>query len=184
MGDWYLGEIRAFPYVIIPEGWLACNGAILQIQQYAALNSLLGTTYGGDGRTTFALPDLRGRTGVGRGTNKQGTTSYKMGQTGGLETVALTQTQIPAHTHNVMGIAAPATAFQMPGSYISSWGPNKNVPTSQNLYAAPANAAGMVPLNPGSVVADGGGAGHENMQPFLVLNVCIAYQGVYPTRPN
>lgn len=77
MGDWFLGEIRAFPYAKIPEGWLACNGAILQIQQYAALNSLLGTTYGGDGKTTFALPDLRGRTGVGRGTNKQGTSTVR-----------------------------------------------------------------------------------------------------------
>lgn len=183
MGDWYLGEIRAFPYVIIPEGWLACNGAILQIQQYAALNSLLGTTYGGDGRTTFALPDLRGRTGVGRGTNKQGTTSYKMGQAGGLESVALTQTQIPAHTHNVMGIAAQGAVSGIKANYISSCGATGTM-TPQNLYAAPANAAGMVPLNPGSILADGGGAGHENMQPFLVLNLCIAYQGVYPTRPN
>lgn len=101
-----------------------------------------------------------------------------------METVALTQTQIPAHTHNVMGIAAPATATQIAGSYISSWGANPKVPTSQNLYAAPANVAGMVPLNPGSIVADGGGVGHNNMQPFLVLNLCIAYQGVYPTRPS
>lgn len=182
MGDWYLGEIRAFPYAKIPEGWLACNGAILQIQQYAALNSLLGTTYGGDGKTTFALPDLRGRTGVGRGTNKQGT-SYGTGQAGGLETVALTQTQIPAHTHNVMGIAAQGAANVVKGNYISSCGTSTTVPTPQNLYAVPPNVAGMVPLNPGSVVADGGGAGHENMQPFLVLNLCIAYQGVYPTRP-
>lgn len=182
MGDWFLGEIRAFPYGKIPEGWMACNGAILPIQQYAALNSLLGTTYGGDGKTTFALPDLRGRTGVGRGTNTQGTI-YKTGQAGGLESVALTQTQIPAHTHNVMGIAAPGTVAAIGGNYISSWGASKKVTTSQNLYAPPASAAGMVPLNPGSVLADGGGGGHENMQPFVVLNLCIAYQGVYPTRP-
>lgn len=182
MGDWYLGEIRAFPYAKIPEGWLACNGAILQIQKYAALNSLLGTTYGGDGKTTFALPDLRGRTGVGQGPNKQGTV-YKQGQAGGLESVVLTQAQMPTHTHNVMGIAAAGTASAIPGNYISSCGASPKVTTPQNLYAAPANAAGMVPLNPGSVVADGGGAGHENMQPFLVLNLCIAYQGVYPTRP-
>lgn len=182
MGDFFVGEIRAFPYGKIPQGWLACNGAILQIQQYAALNSLLGTTYGGDGKTTFALPDLRGRTGVGRGVSKQGT-NYQIGKGGGSESVALTQAQIPAHTHNAMGIAAAGAVNAIKGNYISSCGTTAAVPTPQNLYAAPANAAGMVPLNPGSVLPDGGGAGHDNIQPFLVLNLCIAWQGVYPPRP-
>lgn len=182
MSDFFVGEIRTFPYGKIPSGWLACNGALMQIQQYAALYSLLGTAYGGDGKTTFALPDLRGRTSVGRGVSKQGT-SYQAGKAGGTESVTLTQTQIPAHTHNVMGIAAPGKVAAIVDNYISSWGASPKVTTSQNLYAQPASAASMVPLNPGSVVADGGGGGHDNMQPFLVLNVCIAYQGIYPSRP-
>ena len=182
MGDWFLGEIRAFPYSKIPQGWKACDGAILQIQQNAALYSLLGSIYGGDGKTTFALPDLRGRTGVGRGTSKKTGVYYKQGQAGGAETVALTQAQIPPHTHNVMGIAAQGVKPAPKGNYVSSCGTTGTIPP-QNLYAAPSSVAGLVPLNPGSVLPDGGGAGHDNMQPFLVLNLCIAWQGVYPTRP-
>jgi microcystin-dependent protein len=182
MGDWFVGEIRAFPYGKIPQGWLACNGAVLNIQNYAALYALLNTTYGGDGRTTFGLPDLRGRTAIGRGTSKQGTT-YKQGVAGGAESVALTQAQIPPHTHLVQTVVAAATTLAVAGNSISSWGTNSKVPTAQNIYATPTSASGMVPLNPGSVLPEGGGAGHENMQPFQVLNLCIAYQGVFPPHP-
>lgn len=183
MSDYFLGEIRAFSFGIVPQDWLPCEGQILQIQQYAALSSLLGKYFGGDGVKTFALPDLRGRVIVGYGnyTDASGQASYGYGNAGGAETVALTAAQTPSHNHYLMGSTAAGTIANPSANYISSWGPSTPVPQSQNLYAAPGQGA-VVPLNPGSLEATGGGQGHNNVQPFLVINYCIATAGIYPAR--
>ncbi|MDO9271263.1 MAG: tail fiber protein [Methylobacter sp.] len=182
MSDYFLGEIRAFAFGLVPQDWLPCEGQILQIQQYTALYSLLGKYFGGDGVKTFALPDLRGRVIVGLGIyadpNGQAY-QYNYGNAGGAETVALTSAQTPPHNHYLMGSTAAGNAGNSKANYISSWGASPQVSQSQNLYAAPGT---MVPLNPGSLEATGGGQGHNNVQPFLVINYCIAAQGLYPAR--
>lgn len=181
MSDYFIGEIRAFSFGLVPDGWLPCEGQILQVQQYAALFSLIRNEFGGDGVKTFALPDLRGRVIVGSGTyvDASGQYQYKTGNAGGAETVALTSAQTPPHNHYLMGSTATGTVGNSKANYISSWGASPQVSQSQNLYAAPGT---MVPLNPGSLAATGGGQGHNNVQPFLVINYCIAAQGIYPAR--
>jgi len=185
MSDYFLGEIRAFSFGLVPQGWLSCDGQILQIQQYAALYSLLHTEFGGDGVNTFALPDLRGRVIIGLGSytdpSGQGY-QYNYGNAGGAETVALTAAQTPPHNHALMGNTVAGSAGNPNANYIASWGSSPQVTQSQNLYAAPASPNTMVNLNPGSLAATGGGQGHSNMQPFQVINYCIATQGLYPSR--
>lgn len=141
----------------MPSGWAACNGQLLQIQQNAALFSILGTTYGGNGTTTFALPDLRGRVPIGMG-QAPGLSDSRIGQAGGVESVALLSTQIPAHIHALQ--AAPASASAGPA-----------------VVTAPAGGAQVV-----ATQASGGSLPHENRQPFLVLNYIIATTGIYPVR--
>lgn len=185
MSDCFLGEIRAFSFGLVPKDWMPCEGQILQIQQYVGLFSLLNIQFGGDGKTTFALPDLRGRVIVGYGTctDTSGTYRYSVGNAGGTETVALTSTQIPPHNHSLMGSTAAGNAANPSANYISSWGTSTPVPQSQNLYATPGTSPStMVSLNPGSIEATGGGQGHSNIQPFLAINYCIATQGFYPYR--
>jgi microcystin-dependent protein len=148
----------------------------LQINQYQALYSLIGTAYGGDGRATFALPDLRGRTirGVAAPVDR--------GKTGGSATVTLTIPQMPAHTHSFNVDTAAGTVGAIAGHYVSTCGKSPKVPP-QNLYAAP-TATGLTALNSGSISsAEGGGSEpHNNMQPYLVLVYCIAFNGVYPSK--
>lgn len=181
MGDWFVGEIRDFSFNrVVPSGWLPCDGRTLPINQNAALFSLLGTTYGGDGRVTFALPDLRGRVAVGRNPAKN---DYLLGKQGGVEKVSLTAAQLPTHNHNVAARQETGTTGTIAGNYISSAGPNPpNIPTAPMIYASPTSPGALVPLNPGSLTNTGGGAGHENMQPFAVTNFCIATNGVFPPR--
>ncbi|MDP1663583.1 MAG: tail fiber protein [Methylobacter sp.] len=182
MSDYFLGEIRAFAFGLVPQDWLPCEGQILQVQQYTALFSLIRNEFGGDGQKTFALPDLRGRVivGYGRYTDTDGQIyTYSYGNAGGAETVALTSAQIPAHNHYLMGSTAAGNTGNPNANYISSWGTSTPVPQSQNLYAAPGT---VVPLNPGSLEATGGGQGHSNVQPFLAINYCIATVGIYPAR--
>ncbi|MFL6241305.1 MAG: phage tail protein [Actinomycetes bacterium] len=170
MSEPFLGEIRLFPYNFAPRGWALCAGQILSISQNTALFSLLGTTYGGNGQTTFALPDLRGRHAVSSGQGP-GLSFYNLGEESGVESVTLTQQQMPQHNHLV--------SVNNQGS--STGRPNGNYPgqTSGNIYA---------PSSDGSTLAapavnnTGGSQPHENRPPYLVLNYCIALEGIYPSR--
>lgn len=174
--DMYMGTIIAWPINFAPRGWMLCQGQILQIAQYSALFSLLGTTYGGDGRTTFALPDLRGRVPVGAGQGS-GLSNYQMGQIGGAETVTLTDAQMPAHTHAQPASTKAATVGQpgpstVPGAYEKERGVYYNIYSPQsdaNTTLAPAGVAG-------------GSQPHSNMQPYIALNYIICVEGIYPTR--
>jgi len=181
MGDWYLGEIRLFSIAWNPEYWLPCDGRILQIQQYQALYSLLGTAFGGNGTTTFALPDLRGRTPVGTSTSNP---SFQRGKAGGTETVPLTVTQIPAHIHTFQANSALGTANLISaGAAIASLNASAQLNPAPNVFAPPAGSnPSLIPLNPGTVSGGGSSAGHPNVQPSLTLNFCIATAGTYPPR--
>lgn len=173
MSDFYLGEIRNFAFGKAPNDWLPCNGQLLPVNQNQALFSLLGTAYGGNGTTNFALPDLRSRVMVG---NNQGNPDYKLGTHGGTETVALTPAQMPMHNHAFNVRAEAGTTPAIAGNVISSSGGT----TPQELYATP--AAQEVPLNPGSLNTFGSGQPHNNLQPYVTTNYCIAVKGIYPTR--
>lgn len=179
MTDPFVGEIRINSFNYAPRGWASCDGQQLSIQQNAALYSLLGVAFGGDQRTNFNLPDLRGRTPVGVYTNPATIgqlTHYNMGQADGSESVTLSATQMPAHIHywQVVNTAAgngnPAdNLYAQPISNIYATLPNQS---SSNLTA----------FNPKIMGNAGGGQAHSNMQPFLVLNFVIALSGVYPPR--
>jgi microcystin-dependent protein len=168
----YLAEIRLVGFTYPPRGWAECNGQLLSIAQNQALFSLLGTTYGGDGRVTFALPDLRGRIPLHFGQGP-GLSNYTQGQVGGEEAVTLNISQLPAHTHT------PPAANNNPGPDNSPqgefWAASDQ---SDNIYAATANAA----MAPGAIGNTGGSQPHPNIQPSLVLMFIIALQGIYPSR--
>lgn len=170
MSDPYLGEIRLFPYAYAPQGWALCNGQSLSIAQYTALYSLIGTAYGGDGVTHFALPDLQGRAAVSAGQGR-GLSPYKLGQAGGNETVALTENQMPPHAHAVIGDYQDAES-NSPAGMVPAAG-------AHGSYGQNANT----PMGAGMIRPTGGGQPHENRPPFLTLNYCIALQGIYPPRP-
>ncbi len=168
MSEPFLAELRIVGFNFAPRGWAHCDGQILPINQNQALFALLGTTYGGDGRTTFALPDLRGRSAVHAG-NEIG-----LGTRTGSETVTLTAAQLPAHTHVQHAVSDFANAA-VPGNALPAARPRGGA----LLYAAP---GAPVAMNPASVAAVGGNQAHDNMQPFTVLNVVIALQGLFPPR--
>lgn len=169
--DGTLGEIRLWAALFAPRCWLFCNGAILAITEYAALYSLLGTMYGGDGRSTFALPDLRGRVpiGVGQGTNLP---AYTQGQTGGRESVTLSAAQIPPHQHGLACSATQATQASPANAY-----PNAAAAGS-SLYAD----TGGTTLASQAILNTGANSRHENMMPCLTTNYIICANGMYPSR--
>lgn len=172
MSDPFLGEIKLFPFAYAPQGWALCNGAILPIQSYNALYSLLGARFGGDGKTTFALPNFNGRVAVQA-------PNLTSGGTGGAEAVVLTPATIPPHLHVLNGVNAPATAVNATGMMLAVAGESTAYPGTRPIYGTgPATAQ----LAADTVDNAGGGAAHPNMQPFLVLNYCIATTGLYPTR--
>lgn len=190
MSDYFIGEIRLFPYNRIPAGWHLCDGTVMQIQGNQALYSLIGTYYGGDGQTTFKLPDLRGRVPFGQGVVTRNNTVINVGNSGGANTVQLTTTQIPAHTHTVQGATVAGTSASAGSSYSAvvskptAGNPPADTPAAPPLYIpAPAPSGTAVQLNSFSVGTTGGNQGHENRQRFLALNYCIATSGIYPTRP-
>jgi microcystin-dependent protein len=165
----FLGEIRLFGFNFAPSGWALCNGQLLSIQQNTALFALLGTFYGGNGTSNFALPDLRSRIPLHQGQGN-GLSSYAIGSTLGTETVTLTSAQMPSHSHGVVATNAKAT----------SKNPSGLVPghPTDDTYAAP---DGVV-MNAGMVEPTGGNQPSENRQPLLVVNFCIALQGIFPSR--
>jgi microcystin-dependent protein len=171
MSDQYIGEIRLFTGNYAPEGWALCDGTELPINGYQELFSLIGTTYGGDGQTTFRLPDLRGRIPIHAGTNPQTGTMFLLGDQGGVETVTLTGSQMPAHTHQVNVDAHEGTSAQLTGKFFA----NSNI----NQYSSnPANST----LSQDTVGFAGGNQPHDNMMPYLVLNFIIATHGLYPSQ--
>lgn len=186
MSDPILGEIRVFPFPWAPRGWALCDGSLVQIRQYQALYALFGTAFGGDGQTTFGLPDLRGRAILGAKTFQgPNTTPGVRGYVSGTERVTLTAAMTPNHSHRVHGTSAEGTVVPMGGAVLAS---AAFPPTSPGLTAMVYDGAGTtIPkpsvLNAGSVSTVGGGLPHENMQPFLVSNPCVCISGIYPTRP-
>lgn len=153
-----------------PRGWAFCDGQILPINQNQSLYSLLGTTYGGDGRTSFALPDLRGRTPTHTGSSDGGT-SLTLGQKSGEETHTLSAGEMPQHGHSLKGSSTPVNSNDPTGRVV---GDNQGL-----LYHAFSTA---VPMAGNAVANAGGGQSHDNMQPYLALNFCIALQGLFPSR--
>jgi microcystin-dependent protein len=168
MASSYIAEIILFAGNFAPRNWAFCNGQILSIAQNTALFSLLGTTYGGNGQTTFALPDLRSRVPIHPGQGP-GLSSYSLGQVGGVETVTLLSTQIPAHNHSLLGSNAEPTD-SLPGNLLLG---------SSAIYT---NGAGGVALNPQSIGLTGGNQPHTNVQPYLALNFIICLFGIFPSR--
>lgn len=166
MGQQYLGEIRLFPYFAgVPKNWRLCNGAILPVAQYTALFSLIRNYYGGDGKTTFALPDLRGRAPIHFMPN---TIGISMGS----ETSTLTIPTLPGHTHPFNASGADGTVSANNGNFLADTSP-------VNIFASTLGA--ITTLSPGSIVPTGAGQAHANMQPYLVLEYCIAMEGVFPS---
>lgn len=174
--DPFVAEIRIFPFNFAPKGWAFCNGQLLPISQNTALFSLLGTTYGGDGQSTFALPDLQGRAAMHQGQGP-GLSQRFLGEEGGTSTVTLIVTEMPAHTHTVNGKAAGGTAN--PTNMV--WGTSSAAKVAANFYAPAAPAP--VDMSPSALSVAGGSQPHNNMMPYNTLNFNIALQGVYPPRP-
>ena len=171
MSDAYLGEIRVFGFNFAPHGWALCDGAILPINQNQSLYSLLGTTYGGDGRTSFALPDLRGRVPMHR------SDAHTLGQSGGVEGVVLNMQQVPTHTHGMSFFATSDAANQLSAQ--------------DHVFATPSQTVGAIytgtevapdtTLRPQAITTVGGQP-HDNMMPFQTLSFCIALTGLFPPR--
>ncbi len=184
MADAVLGEIRIFPFKFAPTDWALCNGAVLPVAQNPGLFSLLGANYGGDGKTTFGLPNLCGRTplhwGAGQPT-AAGTVYTKVGMTGGTEQVALNITNIPAHSHTVVAVNQAGNEYIGNSLYYlaQAAADAEQPPVTPQMYGAPSAAAAVMAP---STLASTGGAAHDNMQPFLVLNFCICTSGLYPSR--
>ena len=167
----FIGEIRAFAFGQIPKGWALCNGSLLAIAQNQALFSLLGVRYGGNGQTTFTLPDLRGRTPVGYG--QVVGVSLPLGTSAGAEAVALTTAQVPSHTHALRGTSEQASTNNPAGGVLA-----QTANAASAAYAVPGSAT----LAAAAVAPSGTGLAHENMQPSLAVSWCIATVGLYPSR--
>lgn len=166
MAEPFLSEIRIMSFVFAPKGWALCNGQLLPINQNQPLFALLGTTFGGDGRVNFALPDFRGRVPIHVGSG------HTLGEKAGAQAVTLTIAQLPTHTHVLNGTSSDGTQL-IPGGNLLAKG-------ATQLYGP---AASLQAMNAASVTNTGGSQAHLNMQPFLTLSFCIALQGIFPS-PN
>lgn len=173
MSEPFLGEIKIVGFNFAPRGWAFCDGQILPISQNQSLYSLLGTTYGGDGRTSFALPDLRGRTPVHRGDG------VALGRKGGAETVTLTTSEMAAHTHAIHGTSELADRGAVGASGNRGFATLLGTEPNDLIYG---DATNLVNMAPGIVPNAGGGQAHNNIQPMLILSFCIALQGLFPSR--
>jgi microcystin-dependent protein len=163
----FIGEIRLFPWNWAPRGWALCDGSILAIQQNTALFSLIGTMYGGNGQTTFGLPDMRGRVPVHYGP------TFTQGEMDGQEEVTLTIGTMPGHNHQFLGTSAVANQKQPQGVL------GKDTSATADYYAPDTTP---LTISPNSIAQAGGNSQHQNMQPYLVLNYCIAVFGIFPSR--
>lgn len=173
----YIGEIRMFGFGTrgAPNGWQGCDGSLLPISEYDALFALIGTTYGGDGQTTFAVPDLRGRLPIHQGTGP-GLSTYIIGQRAGTETVTVLPTQMPAHIHTAVATSGAASSLTpgntlLPGSV-----------SGDSFYASDVAGATQVAMSAQSTSLAGGSQPHENCMPTLTVQYCIATQGIFPSQ--
>ncbi|WP_028544640.1 phage tail protein [Paenibacillus taiwanensis] len=170
--DPFVGEIRIFAGNFAPVGWALCNGQLLNIRSYSALYAILGTTYGGDGKNTFALPNMQGKAPIHQGAGPA-LSEYPLGSTGGSETVTLLETEIPSHTHTPQFTKGANQELPSP----NLWAESSKKPRP-NLYQSTAD----VSMSPYAVQPAGGSQSHNNMQPYLVMNYIIALEGVFPPR--
>jgi microcystin-dependent protein len=170
MSNPFVGEIRLFAGNFAPQGWAFCDGQLLPIAQAEVLFNLIGTTYGGDGQTTFALPDLRGRVPVHQGNNGQ--SNYIVGQEGGVETVTLGAGQMPRHAHAMLASTSPAGATHGPSEVPGS-------SAAMNFYGA---GTPNMAMDPNAVAQAGGGQPHENMPPFVALSYIVSMFGIFPSQ--
>ncbi len=175
MTDQFLGEIRLVPFTSAPRGWALCQGQLLPLSQNVALFSLLGTVYGGDGKSTFALPNLQGATPLAPGQGP-GLSDIEIGESGGVASVSLLESQIPSHSHSVLASATPGTTGDPTGASLA-------IPRYGRVTEPGYGTAATVPLAPDAFAVAGGSQPHNNMQPYLVLNYVIALSGVFPQRP-
>jgi microcystin-dependent protein len=181
MSQPYVGQIMIIGCNFAPAGWMTCAGQLLPISEYETLFQLIGTTYGGDGQSTFGLPDLRGRVPVHMGTGN-GLSTYVIGQASGVESVTLNTQQIPSHNHAMLAVNSDATLNNPKGALLANEGGSGKAQVS--LYAPWDNTpANMTTFLPGSISITGGNQPHENRQPLLVLNYIISLFGVFPS-PN
>lgn len=174
MADQFVAEIRIFPFNFAPKGWAMCNGQLLPISQNTALFSLLGTTYGGDGKSTFALPDLQGRAAMHPGQGP-GLSLRDLGETGGSDTVTLLPSEIPAHTHEIRAAVVPGNRTGPAGNAFARV-------TSGNPYIPADPPPAQAALSDQALAPYGGSLPHNNLMPYLTMNFCIAMQGVFPPR--
>lgn len=173
MADPFVAEIRIFPFNFAPKGWAWCDGQLMPISQNTALFSLLGTTYGGDGKSNFALPDLQGNAPMHPGQGP-GLSLHDLGETGGSETVTLLQSEIPAHSHGLSATATFAGSGNNPAGNVLAKGASGLL-----AYAPP---GGLVSMSDQALAPAGGDQPHNNMQPYLTFYFNIALQGVFPPR--
>ena len=176
MSDVFVGEIRIFPFNFAPVGWAMCDGQLLAISQNTALFSLLGTTYGGNGTSTFALPNLQGRAPMFYGTGP-GLSTHNIGEVSGTPAVTLLPTQMPFHNHAAIADTSTATSTNPAGNLPAVPAINPRL-----LHPMYTNTGPNVSMLAGNVLNAGGGLPHNNLQPYLVLNFCIALQGIFPAR--
>jgi microcystin-dependent protein len=173
VADPFVAEIRIFPFNFAPKGWAFCDGQLLPLSQNTALFSLLGTTYGGDGKSNFALPDMQGNAPMHPGQGP-GLSLHDLGETGGSETVSLLESEIPAHSHAQMAASVSATKSDPTG--------NSFARVSGATPFLPPAGAPLAQMSDNVIAPAGGDQPHNNMQPYLTLSFCIALQGVFPPR--
>jgi microcystin-dependent protein len=172
--DPFVAEIRIYPFNFAPVGWAFCDGQLLPISQNTALFSLLGTTYGGDGRSTFALPNLQGSAPMHPGQGP-GLSLHDLGEQGGSDTITLLTSEMPVHNH-LLGASTDPADNNVPAA-------NRSIANSENEFAYQSDTTqNLVNLAPSALAATGGGLPHNNLMPYLTLNFCIAMQGVFPPR--
>nr|WP_199001595.1 tail fiber protein [Flavobacterium sp. ASV13] len=173
MAQPYVGEIRMFAGNFAPAGWMFCEGQLLPISEYETLFQLIGTTYGGDGESTFSLPDLRGRVPIHNGTASYDGTNYSIGETGGVEDVTLTINQIPSHSHSLLATTDLASTANPSEAYLSS------TATGNKIYST---GAPTIALNNAVITPDGGSQPHTNFQPYLCVDFIISLFGIFPSQ--
>jgi microcystin-dependent protein len=176
--DQFIGEIRAFPFSFAPKDWALCNGQVLPITSNTALFSILGTTYGGDGKTTFGLPDLQGRVIVSPGQGP-GLSPWFWGEIAGSDSVTLLSSEMPMHNHQITGMNNTGT---VPAPDSNSYLSRDSRGGSGVIQYMQTGGTPSAPMAPNTLLPSGGTTPHENRQPFLVLNYCIALRGEFPAR--
>lgn len=179
MSSPFLAEVTMFGFNFPPKGWAFCNGQLMSISQNTALFSLIGTYYGGDAKSTFALPNIQGMAVLGQG-QSPGTSQYSVGETTGTEYETLLTSEIPAHNHSFTATSTAGTTLTSSGNQLAqAFSGGKQASYTGNYLNA--NAANVT-MSPAATNVTGGSQPHNNMQPYLTLNFCIALQGVYPPR--